>query len=164
MRLLPPDVCLLIAGGRHPDDQTDYAAGLERLIRAGGLEERVRIMGYLPHRQVAEVMSATDLILAPFIESSGSGSLALAFACGKPILASRIGPNVEVLEESENGLKTFRTLHPGAVAMEVSSLMKDADSLAALAAGARGYAVAHAYRRMAEETVSIYRDVLRRVD
>lgn len=168
MRLLPPNVFLLIAGGRHSDDQTGYVAGLERLIQEGGLDSRVRITGYLAPEQVADVMSATDLILAPFTESSGSGSLALAFACGKPILASRIEPHLEIVhevgEDSGNALKTFRTLHPGSIAMEVSSLMKDADSLTALAAGAREYAASHSYRRMAEETVSIYRGVLGRAN
>jgi glycosyltransferase involved in cell wall biosynthesis len=162
MRILPPNVCLLLAGGRHPDDQTGYVDGIERLIRDGNLENRVRITGYLSPEQVAEVMSATDLILAPFTESSGSGSLALAFACGKPILASSISPHAEIVAESESALKTFRALHPGAIAMEVSSLRENPESLALLAAGARDYAAAHSYRRMAEETVSIYRNVLGR--
>jgi glycosyltransferase involved in cell wall biosynthesis len=164
MRELPDDVALLLAGGRHPDDRTGYAEGIQRLIHDGHLESRVRITGYLPPDDVAQVMSATDLILAPFTESSGSGSLALAFACGKPILASRIPPHVEIASESVHALKTIHTLHPGAVAFEVSSLKNHPDGLDSLAEGARRYAEAHTYRRMAEETVSIYRSVLRRFD
>jgi glycosyltransferase involved in cell wall biosynthesis len=160
MRALPEDVVLLLAGGRHPDDRTGYAEGIQRLIHEGHLENRVRITGYLPPDEVARVMSATDLILAPFTESSGSGSLALAFACGKPILASRIPPHVEIAAKSEFALKTIPLLHPGGLALEVSSLKNHPDGLVCLAEGARRYAEAHSYRRMAEETVSIYRSVL----
>jgi glycosyltransferase involved in cell wall biosynthesis len=160
IRSLPEDVILLLAGGRHPDDRTGYAEGIQRLIHDGNLENRARITGYLSPDEVARVMSATDLILAPFTESSGSGSLALAFACGKPILASRIPPHVEMAAESENALKTIPSLHPGALALEVSSLKNHPDRLAFFAEGSRRYAEAHSYRRMAEETVSIYRSVL----
>ncbi|MBM3494020.1 MAG: glycosyltransferase, partial [Armatimonadetes bacterium] len=84
---LPGNVRLVLAGGKHPDDRTRYVEELREHIVQAGAEDRVIITGYLSPEDAAATMSATDLVLAPFIEGSGSGSLAYAFACGRPVLA-----------------------------------------------------------------------------
>jgi glycosyltransferase involved in cell wall biosynthesis len=160
MRKLPENAYLLLAGGRHPDDTTDYVDGLRQHIRDYFLEDRVRITDYLSAEDVAKVMSATDLVIAPFTESSGSASLAHAFAYGKPILASAIPPHAEMLQESSHPLATFATLDPASLANEVSSLMEDSVALALLSAGSGRYAAEHTYKRMAEQTVEVYREVI----
>ena len=105
-------------------------------------------------------MSATDLILAPFAESSGSGSLALAMACGKSILASDIEPHREILADTPGALALYPLARESALAEEIRSLHQSPARLEALSEGAREYAVNHSYARAAEETVAIYRSVL----
>jgi glycosyltransferase involved in cell wall biosynthesis len=160
LKSLPENAILLLAGGRHPDDFTSYVADLEALIAREGLSERVRVTGYLSPEQVAQVMSATDLVAAPFVESSGSGSLAMAFACGKPILASNIPPHREMAEETPGALSLFDGGDSAAFAAAVLEAQSDPDALAAMAAGAQRYARTHSYARMAVETVEVYRAVL----
>src|SRR5689334_16925414 len=104
LKRLPDDVVLLIAGGRHPDDNSSFVDNLERL--PASLGDRIRFTGYISESQIAEVMSATDVVLAPFIESSGSGSLAMSLACGKPIVASPIEPHLE-MDKHEPGVLVF---------------------------------------------------------
>jgi glycosyltransferase involved in cell wall biosynthesis len=157
---LPGEAVLLLAGGRHPQDGTSYTADLEAEIARRGQGGRARITGYLSEPGVAAVMAATDLALAPFTESSGSGSLALAFSCGKPTLASDIGPHREIIADAPGAIKMFAAGDAGELARGITELMQDPHKTQRLAAGAAAYAAAHSYARMAEETVAVYREAL----
>jgi glycosyltransferase involved in cell wall biosynthesis len=160
VRQIDDSVVVLFAGGRHPDDKTDYVPGLQSAIALGGLADRVRVTGYLSPDEVARVMSATDLIVAPFTEASGSGSLAMAFACGKPILASDIPPHREYLMASPSSVHLAPSGDGDALAQAIRDLQRDASRLSELSEGSRHYALAHSYGRMALETVGVYQAVL----
>jgi glycosyltransferase involved in cell wall biosynthesis len=160
LKMLPASVLLLFAGGKHPDDKTSYVKELKRLNETVTAANHARITGYLSPEQVAVVMSATDLVIAPFTESSGSGSLALAFACGKPILASDIEPHREINQISPHALTLFPAGNANALANAILDLQESAARLAMMAEGARRYAATYSYAYMAEETVKIYQSVL----
>ncbi len=160
VRRLPDDVTLIIAGGRHFDDTTPHTSTLEEAILKYEMADRVRITGYLPSDRVALVMSATDLALAPFTESSGSGSLALGFACARPILASDIPPHQEIARGAVRPLQLFMSGSPDALAEEILRLRNEPDIRAELSANAAEYSRANSYARAAEQMVEIYRDVL----
>ena len=155
LRLLPPDVTLLIAGGRHKDDTTDYVATIEE--RARQFDVRARITGYLPADEIPYVMAATDLVLAPFTETSGSASLAQAYACGLPILASDIGPHREIAKDTRESLRLVAG-DPELMAGAVVDLRRDLSALTRLRAGARLYAERHSMGRTAELTAAVYRE------
>ena len=156
MRDLPSDAILLLAGGRHPDDRSDYAVMIEKMIAAENLSGQVRTMGYLQPADVAAVMAATDLVVAPFTETSGSGSLALAFACGKPVLVSDIAPH----HEFEDGAARIVRNDPSEWANSIRSVMGSAEAINDMAVQAEMYAQKHTYGRMADETAALYRRVL----
>lgn len=160
---LPEDVVLIFAGGQHPDDHTDYVPSVQQAIQSYNVAEKVRITGYLPSSDVADMLSATDLIIAPFSEVSGSGSLALAFATGRPILASDIPPHREILEDTPGAMLLYPAGNTGAFVETIRRLREDNATREMLAAGAKGYAEKHSYARMAEETVVVYRDILARI-
>ncbi len=160
IRKLPREVVLLIAGGRHPDDTSRNAEELYELASSPDLAGRVRITGYLSEDELLQAACASDLVLAPFTASSGSGSLALALAAGKPILASDIPPHRELLDVRPGMLATFGAGDADDLAAQVDRLRRDADALDTLRNASRQYAAEHSYARAAEETVAIYRTVL----
>jgi glycosyltransferase involved in cell wall biosynthesis len=151
---LPDDVMLLAAGGVHGADQTRPDAELRALAERLGVGKRFRITGYLAAEQVPVVMAATDLMLAPFQEVSGSASLALGQAYGRPILASDLPP----LRES--GAALFPAADAGALAAGVERLLALPDERERLAAAAREVAARHSYAALAERTAAIYGEVL----
>lgn len=159
LRQMPPDAVLLLAGGRHPDDRTGYVADLEARIDAAGVRERCRVTGYLDEDAVRTVMSATDIVLAPFAESSGSGSLAMAFACRKPILASDIAPHAEIVGDTPGALRLAPVADGAAMAAAAAALRDDSAARERLARGAAAYAERHSYDRVAAETAAVYRAV-----
>ncbi len=74
-------------------------AELEERIRANGLGDRVRLLGFVPEERLADLYSAADCVLMPSLDLEGFGLVtAEALACGTPVVASRAGANAEVIE------------------------------------------------------------------
>ena len=157
---LPPNVRLILAGGQHPDDHSDYVRELERRSADPAIGDRVSITGYLAPDEAESVMAATDLVLAPFISGSGSGSLAFAFACGKPILASAIPPHQEICRADPGAMGLFPPGNAQALAEAVLLAMRNARSRTRMTEGAQRYAARHGYDTMAEATISVYHQVI----
>ena len=161
LRHLPPNVRLVLAGGKHPDDHSGYVDELQQAATDAAVAERITITGYLSDEQSAAVMAAADLALAPFDQSSGSGSLAYAFACGKPVLASAIAPHIEISKAVPGSLALFPAGDAAALADAVLQLMRSPRTLTRLAEGARRYASAFTYGTMAEATLGVYHRAIR---
>ena len=156
MDSLPEDVTLLFAGGQHPDDHTDYVSKLKAEIAARGLQKRVVLTGYLPEEQVPLVMAATDVALAPFLQSSGSGSLAALMAYSRPTIASDIPPHQTFLQETPGCLALFPSGNATALATQILTLLEQEPRRTALQAAAQTYATTHSYSQMARDTLAIY--------
>jgi glycosyltransferase involved in cell wall biosynthesis len=119
-----------------------------------GVADRFRITGYLTDEQVPGIFAATDLLLAPFHELSGSASLALGQAYGRPILAS----DLPALRSS--GAALFPAGDARALASEIARLLGSPSDREGLAAASRSVAARHSYRDLAERTVAIYEEMV----
>ena len=156
----PPEFLLLIAGGKHPNDRTSYVEQLLQDARPYVSTHRARITGYLDEEALLRALAATDVVVAPFEASSGSGSLARALSCGLPIVASDIEPHREIVALAEHALGLFRSGDALDLARVLEEVAHDPARRAALAEGARAYAVDHSMARFAERTIQEYRAAL----
>jgi glycosyltransferase involved in cell wall biosynthesis len=156
---LPEDIVLVLAGGQHPDDHTDYVVSLRREIDRLGMAQRTIITGYLPEEQIPALMAITEVAIAPFLRTSGSASLADLLASGRPVVASDIGPHRELLAESPGLLALVPPGDPGRLAEEVRGLLDDAPRREALRHAALAYAAEHTYAAMARATLAVYRAI-----
>lgn len=161
LRHLPPDTLLLFAGEPHPDDHTDYVPNLRTLIEVLDVAERVQITGYVPDERLPFIMAATDVAIAPFTQTSGSGSLAHLLAYARPVVASDIAPHREIAQETPSCLALFRSGDPEDLARQIQTISEDAERRAALQAAARAYAERHSYVQMAHETMAVYQSALK---
>lgn len=157
---LPDDVVLLFAGDRHPDDHTEYVADLRAKIQASLLGDRVHITGFLPDARIPAVMAATDVAIAPFIQSSGSASLAHLFAYGRAVVASDIPPHKEIVSDMPACLSLFRSADAADLAAKIVAVLTDGTQHAGLQAAALSYAERHSYEVMARATLHVYREAL----
>jgi len=98
--------------------------------------------------------------LAPYTQSSGSGSLANLLAYGRAIVASDIPPHRALVRDFPDCLALFPSGQPEALAAQALTLLTDATQRAALQAAALAYAERHSYRAMARETAAIYQQAL----
>lgn len=79
-------------------------AALIRLARTLGIADRVEFSGVMPRERVPEGMAAADLLILPSdVETFGS-VLVEALATGRPVLATRSGGPIDIVEPSVGGL------------------------------------------------------------
>jgi glycosyltransferase involved in cell wall biosynthesis len=81
---------------------------LESAVRDQGYSDRVSLTGYVPHEKVPEYISAMDIVLAPYpaMDFFYFSPLKLFeyMACGKPVVASRLGQIAELIKDGVNGM------------------------------------------------------------
>lgn len=77
-------------------------AALEQQIAALGLQDRVRLLGQID--AVAELYGSASLFVLPSLSEGVSLTLIEAMARGRPVVATRVGGNPEVVADGETGL------------------------------------------------------------
>jgi glycosyltransferase involved in cell wall biosynthesis len=93
-----PNARLLLCG--YCND-TPLLNALRELVIAAGVEKQVWFMG--SRSDIPEIMHAIDVLAAPSLSEGFSNSILEALAAGKPVVASRVGGNVEQISDGVNG-------------------------------------------------------------
>ncbi|WP_447972459.1 glycosyltransferase family 4 protein [Nitrospira sp. Kam-Ns4a] len=92
--------CLLLIGGEGPLRRT-----LEALVGELGLQDRVRLLGFVPEEALPGYYQAADLVVLPTQELEGFGLVTVeALACGTPVFGTPVGAIPEVLARVDPGL------------------------------------------------------------
>jgi len=79
---------------------------------------------YIPDSEVARLFEEATIVAVPYIEASQSGVVQLAFAFGKPVVATEVGSLPEAVDHGETGL----LVRPGdadALATAIVGLLAD---------------------------------------
>ena len=92
-----PDATLLIAGGGPLREQ------LQARAVSLGVADRVRLLGELPHAELAHLYSAADALVLMSEREGWANVLLEAMACGTPALATRVGGNAEIITDPAAG-------------------------------------------------------------
>jgi len=80
-------------------------AELQARARGLGVSDRVHGLGGRPHRELPRVLSQADVFVQPSVGEEAFGiTVVEAMACGLPVLASRNGGMVEIVEDGRSGL------------------------------------------------------------
>ncbi len=97
---------------------------IRHAIAGAGLASRIAVVGFVPDLPAA--MTALDLALYPAIESDGMSRVLFEYlATGTPVVASRVGVVVEVLEHGKTAL-LVPAGDAGALAEAIDRLLDDA--------------------------------------
>ncbi len=107
-----PEVCFLIVGENPTDSlvhQDDVLGELRALVRGMGLENHVRLLGWLGDDDLAKIYQAADLLVLPALsienDVEGFGIVILeAAAAGKPCVATRVGGIPDAVEDGKSGI------------------------------------------------------------
>lgn len=154
---MPERFRLAICGGAHPESRDHSLASVIRLVRRLGLAHRVRITGWLPVETAELYYDATDVCLAPYLDTgpAASGAITWALASGRPIVGSKIPAFQGICREQPCMLLTT----PGLVdelAWAAVKLAADTELADRLVAAAGRYAADHAWNHTAAETRDLY--------
>jgi glycosyltransferase involved in cell wall biosynthesis len=131
---------LVLAGGVRRDEDRGYFEICRKLISDLELESRVEITGYVPAAKISEIYASAALVVAPFRETTGSGSLAQAFARGMPVLTSDLPLNTELLERVPACIELFRAGDVSECAAKIDGLLASRGSRKALSEASYAYA------------------------
>ncbi|MEX2314781.1 MAG: glycosyltransferase family 1 protein, partial [Thermomicrobiales bacterium] len=126
--------------------------------RALGLAERVRFAGYVAGEDLPLWYNAAGMFVYPALYEGFGLPLLEAMACGTPVIAANTSSLPEVVGEA--GL----LVDPRDVAALADAIRRLAGSetlRAELGERGRQQATAYSWRRTAEETLAVYRDVMR---
>lgn len=155
-----PDCLLVIAGGKHPKDKTSYFEYLRDRIHTLGLNNQVKITGYLSQEDIKQILMATDIVVAPFLESFGSGSISFAAAYQKPVIASDINYFKE-LQKNGFGIELFRASDALDFEEKVKSLLSSEKTKHRLTKLMEVCADKYSYVNAAARILCLYNDIVK---
>jgi len=148
-RLRTPGVDLVFVG-----DGPERPA-VERLARRLGIDDRLHITGFVPHRRVPAVLASADLLVLPSVYEELGTVLIEAMHAGLPVVATCVGGIPEAIEHGVTGL----LVEPGdaaGLATAIDSVLSDPVLADRLGAGARRRAPKHDLEDVADAIHALY--------
>jgi glycosyltransferase involved in cell wall biosynthesis len=95
------DADFVIVGDPGPDDE-DYADQLRAMVKTAGVENQVRLTGYV--EDLPAHLKAFDIVAAPSDNEAFSLVLVEAMAAGCAVIATRVGGMAEIVEDGVTGV------------------------------------------------------------
>jgi len=142
---------------KHPDTQFEIAGGgdplpYQTLIDELGLTNQVRLLGAVT--DVPTFLGTLDVAVLPSRAEGLSNALLEYMAAGRPIVATDVGGNAELIESGVNGL----LVKPSELELEtaISQLLVDDDKAASLATASSGAAQRFEVRHLTKQLARIY--------
>jgi glycogen(starch) synthase len=132
---------------------------VERAIAEAGLDSRVHVEGFAPHRLVAAAMAHSDAVVLPSIAEELGMAVLEALQAGLPVIASRTGGIPGVVRDGENGL----LVPPGdaaALAAAIDRFLCEPGLASRLAAGAKSSRSGYRWEDVAERYLEVYEAVV----
>jgi glycosyltransferase involved in cell wall biosynthesis len=148
---LLPDIDFLVAG------EGPERAALQARIDAVGLSDRARLLGPVPHAQLAAYYGAADASVLASSREGWANVLLESMACGTPVVASDIPGNPEVVQAPEAGLIVRANTAEG-IADAVRSLFAAPPRRAAT----RAYAEKFGWEETSQGQLNLFRSILAR--
>ena len=104
---IPNSIFLVVGGGEE-----EYKNLLVNQVETLGLENDVIFIGF--RNDIPKLMNLCDVIVNPSIIPEAFGRTAIeAMACGKAVVAAKMGGMVEVIEDNVTGILVTKTDAPG---------------------------------------------------
>jgi glycosyltransferase involved in cell wall biosynthesis len=136
MRSVPDAECIVIGGppaDRLADDP--HARQLRQVADSAGVADRVRLVGAVPHEQIASWYRSSDVVVAaPWYEPFGLTPLE-AMACGIPVIGTAVGGLMDTIVDGVTG-DLVPPRDPRALGTALSKLLNDPVRRMAYAAAA----------------------------
>lgn len=122
-RIDGPDFTFLVAGEcRDPKVFSGAYSEVDLLDMVCG-DNRIRYIGFVD--RVEDVYASSDIVVVPSRWQEPLGLIAIeAAACGKPVVATRVGGLPEIVEDGKTGFLVEPNA-PDALAMQVTLLARD---------------------------------------
>jgi glycosyltransferase involved in cell wall biosynthesis len=159
VRSCEPSARLLIAGmPRAGVNVAEIQQGIDELR----LQEAVVLHPwFVPEEKLPLYFLAADIVVLPYLRIYQSGVLHVAYAFGRPVVASAVGSLVDYVRDGRSGL----LVPPGdsqALAEALCALLRDNDARRRMGSYARRMAneIQYSWQQTAKDTLAVYERVL----
>ena len=144
-----PDVlCVIVGSGEL------YAKEMAMISRVG-LSECVWMVGGKPHEEIPLWMSACDVFVLPSLNESFGVVNIEALACGKPVVASKVGGVPEIISSEKYGLLCTAGDVEALAGCVEEALEKEWNSQDILR-----YAERYSWKKICSEILAVYLDII----
>lgn len=151
---VPESVLMII--GKSPD--ASRIGRLRRMAAERGLEDTVLFLG--ERTDIPELLSAMDVYVNSSVYEGMSNTILEAMACGKPVVATRVGGNPMIVEDGTTGI-LVPPRDEASLADAVLAVFNDAGRAAGMGeAGRRRVESRHSMTRMIDMNQDLYRACL----
>ncbi len=152
-----------VLGGQAPRSliigRGSEQAALQRRIEALGLDERVEVLPWMAHEQLAQTLTTARMVVLPSREENFSLAVLAAMAVGVPVIGTRVGGTPEIIDHAKTGLLVAPD-QPQALARAIARLLYDPDLAQRLGGNGRRYVRTHlTWDRVAESFEALYRSL-----
>ena len=137
---------------------------LDELVRAAtdlGLGDAARFdFRYLPLQEVAPLMALATVVVCPYLSGTQSGAVQVAYACGRPVVATRVGALSEVVEDGRSGLLVAPG-SPDELAAAIVKILDTPDLATEMGRYARHLSkTRHAWEPIGARILTVYRQLV----
>jgi len=135
--------------------------GLENLVRSIGCQNKVLFTGFLPERDLEEIMVSADVLVMPSVYEP-FGIVALeGMAAGVPVVASRTGGLAEVINHGQTGILVYPR-NPESIAWGINQVLSDQSYAQQLIKNAKDkLRNVYSWDAVAEKTIMLYEEVVK---
>ena len=145
-----PDKSLVVVGAGPLDNE------LRKLARRIGVAARVRFLGTLSQKELAQVYAAADILVLASSREGWANVLLEAMACGTPVVASNVWGTPEVVTTPAVG-ELMDDRSPTAIVRAVERLLARRPSRSAI----RAYAECFDWEATTRGQLELFREILR---
>lgn len=151
-----PDILLIIAGSVWKDDFSSYQ---EIIDSNPDMRNQIKTdIRYIPDEEVKYYYSAADCCILPYKDVYQSGVIQLAYAYGKPVIATSIGAFKEVVIDNKTGF-LCEPNNPDDLAKTIERAITNQDRFTEM--GILGTDVIknkYSWQKIAESVIEVYRN------
>jgi len=154
-----PDAKIVIAGriGNGKYDEKYFRNCQDMIINKDNFEIHPH---YISWKFGAELFQKSSIVVLPYIETSQSGVVPVAYNFKKPVVATDVGALSEIVEDGVSGF-IVPPEHPNALAEAIIKLLKDKKLREKM--GEEGYKklkTDFSWDKIAEKSLEVYKEVL----
>ena len=147
----PRDAPLIVLVGDGPARQL-----LAETVDRNALADHVLLVGARPHREIPDWIAAGDVLCLPSHQEGCPNVVLEALACGRPVVASRVGAVPELMDESCGALVSPK--EPAELAAALTAVVSRDWNAAALRERVMPLSWAENARRLSEELEQVIRE------
>ncbi|HLI09863.1 MAG TPA: glycosyltransferase [Ktedonobacteraceae bacterium] len=153
--LMEEQAQVVIVGGKLTGDQE--LQSLRRLAASLKISQRVHFPGARPQQELPTLYSAADVTVVPSYHESFGMAAVEALACGTPVVATRAGGLMTVVQDGETGYLVPRC--PGFFAERLDSLLQQPAVLERMRRAARPSVQHLGWPSITDQVYNLYDDM-----